>query len=48
MNFLSSFFQNFFLLVSAMSFYILLGLIIAGVLKQIIPSDFVSKHQGHL
>jgi len=46
MNFLNSFFQNFFMLASAMSFYILLGLIIAGILKQIVPSDFVSKHLG--
>ena len=46
MELLYKFFENFFLLASAMSFYILLGLIIAGVLKQIVPSDFVSKHLG--
>ena len=46
MEIISKFFENFFLLASAMSFYILLGLIIAGILKQIIPSDFVSKHLG--
>ena len=46
MNLLYKFLENFFLLASAMSFYILLGLIIAGILKQIIPSDFVSKHLG--
>ena len=46
MDLIYKFFENFFLLASAMSFYILLGLIIAGILKQIIPSDFVSKHLG--
>ena len=46
MDFIYKFFENFFLLASAMSFYILLGLIIAGILKQIVPSDFVSKHLG--
>ena len=46
MELLYKFLENFFLLASAMSFYILLGLIIAGVLKQIVPSDFVSKHLG--
>ena len=46
MDLLYKFFENFFLLASAMSFYILLGLIIAGILKQIVPNDFVSKHLG--
>ena len=46
MELIYKFFENFFLLASAMSFYILLGLIIAGILKQIVPSDFVSKHLG--
>ena len=46
MEIIGKFFENFFMLASAMSFYILLGLIIAGILKQIVPSDFVSKHLG--
>jgi uncharacterized membrane protein YraQ (UPF0718 family) len=46
MEIVINFFENLFLLASAMSFYILLGLIIAGVLKQIIPDDFISKHLG--
>ena len=46
MDLIYKFFENFFLLASAMSFYIFLGLIIAGILKQIVPSDFVSKHLG--
>ena len=46
MDLIYKFFENFFLLASAMSFYILLGLIIAGFLKQIVPSDFISKHLG--
>jgi len=46
MNTVYKLFENFFLLTSAMSFYILIGLLIAGVLKQIVPSDFVSKHLG--
>ena len=46
MELVYKFLENFYLLASAMSFYILIGLIIAGILKQIIPSDFVSKHLG--
>jgi len=37
---------NFFELLNAMAIYILVGIIFAGVLKQIIPDDFVSKHLG--
>ncbi len=46
MHFVSNFFENLFILVSAMSFYILIGLIIAGILKQFISDDFISKHLG--
>ena len=38
--------ENILLLANAMSFYILLGLLIAGVLKQLIPDDFISSHLG--
>lgn len=37
---------NFFTLLDAMSIYIIIGLLIAGILKQIIPDDFVSSHLG--
>ena len=40
------FIENILLLANAMSFYILLGLLIAGVLKQLISDDFISKHLG--
>ena len=38
--------DNILLLSNAMSFYILFGLLIAGVLKQLIPDDFISSHLG--
>ena len=38
--------NNFLLLLDAMSIYILIGLLIAGFLKQIIPDNFVVKHLG--
>lgn len=38
--------NNFLLLLNAMSIYLLLGLLLAGILKQIIPDDFISKHLG--
>lgn len=40
------YFQNFLELLNAMAIYILVGILFAGVLKQIIPDDFVSKHLG--
>ncbi len=46
MELLISFFGNFMGLLNAMSLYIILGLFCAGVLKQVIPDDFVSKHLG--
>ena len=43
---LIEFFTNFWLLANDMAIYIIFGVLIAGVLKQIIPKDFVSKHLG--
>ena len=41
-----TFANNFLLLLDAMAIYILVGLLIAGILKQLVPNDFVSKHLG--
>lgn len=38
--------NNFLTLLDAFSVYILIGLFIAGVLKQIVPANFVSSHLG--
>ena len=38
--------NNFLVLLNAMAIYILVGLFIAGILKQLVPDDFVSKHLG--
>jgi uncharacterized protein len=38
--------NSFLVLLDAMSIYILIGLLIAGILKQLIPDDFVLKHLG--
>lgn len=38
--------NNFLTLLDAMSLYIMVGLLIAGILKQLIPDDFVSSHLG--
>ena len=46
MELLLSFLNNFIILLNAMSIYIIIGLFIAGVLKQIVPDDFVSSHLG--
>ena len=46
MSFVKEFFFNFINLANAMSIYILFGLIIAGILKEILPKDFISKHLG--
>jgi len=43
---LEKFTDNLFLLSDAMAIYIVIGLFIAGVLKQLIPDDFVSKNLG--
>ncbi len=46
MELLNEFVNNFFVLANAMSIYIIVGLFVAGVLKQLIPDDFVSKQLG--
>ena len=46
MSIIIEFFDNLLLLANAMSFYILLGLLIAGILKQLIPDNFISSHLG--
>lgn len=46
MNYITTFFDNYFLLIDAMSIYIMVGLLFAGVLKQLVPSDFVSRNLG--
>ncbi len=46
MKYLEEFTVNFFLLTDAMSIYILVGLFFAGILKQLIPEDFISKNLG--
>lgn len=38
--------NNFLTLLDAFAIYVLVGLFIAGILKQIVPEDFVSKHLG--
>jgi uncharacterized protein len=38
--------NNFLILLNAMSIYLLVGLLLAGILKQIVPDDFISKHLG--
>ena len=38
--------NNFLILLDAMAIYILIGLLIAGILKQLVPNDFVLKHLG--
>lgn len=46
MNVLNEFIDNLLLLIDAMSVYIILGLLFAGVLKQFISDDFISKNLG--
>ncbi len=46
MNFISEFLSNFWHFSSLISFYIIFGLIIAGIIKQIIPDNFIQKHIG--
>ncbi|WP_324171832.1 SO_0444 family Cu/Zn efflux transporter [Sulfurimonas sp.] len=46
MEILLKIFDNIMILSDAMSFYILIGLLIAGVLKQLIPDDFISSQLG--
>ena len=40
------FFENFWHFSTLISFFIIFGLIVAGVLKQIIPDGFIQKHMG--
>ena len=46
MEILLKIFDNIIILSDAMSFYILAGLLMAGILKQLIPDDFISSHLG--
>jgi len=46
MELILEFTLNFLKLLDAMSIYVIAGLFIAGVLKQIIPDDFISSHLG--
>lgn len=46
MQIMTEIFQNILTLANAMSFYILIGLLAAGILKQIVPDDFISSHLG--
>lgn len=46
MELLLKLFENILILANAMSFYILIGLLIAGILKQLIPDDFIASHLG--
>ncbi len=46
MELFSQFLSNFWLFSSLISVYIIFGLIIAGVIKQIIPDNFIQKHIG--
>lgn len=46
MNYLNLLAENFLLLLNAMSIYILIGLLFAGILKQLIPDNFIKKHLG--
>ena len=46
MNLFIDFINNFYTLTLDMAIYIVFGILFAGVLKQIIPKNFVSKHLG--
>ncbi len=46
MDFFILFLNNFWLLTQDMAIYIIFGVLIAGILKQIIPTDFVKNHLG--
>jgi len=47
MELIQEFTNHFLILLNAMSIYIIIGLLFAGILKQIIPDTFVSKHLGN-
>ncbi|WP_419766814.1 SO_0444 family Cu/Zn efflux transporter [Arcobacter sp.] len=46
MDLILEFTTNFLKLLDAMSIYVIVGLFIAGILKQLIPDDFISSHLG--
>ncbi|NPA50253.1 MAG: SO_0444 family Cu/Zn efflux transporter [Epsilonproteobacteria bacterium] len=46
MELVKDFIKNFFELANLMSIYLLFGLIFAGVLKELLPSNFITKHLG--
>ncbi len=46
MELIQAFLTNFWILTNDMAIYILIGVLFAGVLKQLIPENFVSKHLG--
>jgi len=46
MELLLKFIENILILANSMSLFVLLGLLIAGVLKELIPADFISRHLG--
>ncbi len=46
MQLLTDFLKNFMELTNAMSIYMITGLFIAGILKQLIPDNFISSHLG--
>lgn len=46
MELIAIFFTNFLILLDAMSIYIIIGLLFAGILKQVIPDTFVQSHLG--
>ena len=43
---IGEFANNFLKLLDAMSIYVMVGLLVAGILKQLIPDNFVSSHLG--
>ena len=47
MEFLSKFLSNIWYFSTLISFYIIIGLLVAGFLKQLIPKDFIQKHIGN-
>ncbi len=46
MVFISTFLSNFWHFTSLISFYIIFGLLIAGIIKQLIPDNYIQKHIG--
>ncbi|MGB5917606.1 MAG: permease, partial [Arcobacter sp.] len=46
MDLILEFTTNFLKLLDAMSIYVIVGLFIAGILKQLIPDNFISSHLG--